>query len=170
MSFSLTSYRDADSVSIQYCPVRFTKLTFFTLDSFLEQLVHASSFLGDQKVRNVVFMGMGEPLNNYENVIAACRAMIDPSTWSMKHHHVTISTVGIVSKIYRLTRDLPLVSLALSLHAPNQSMREKIIPTAKYYPLEDLIRALDQHSNMCLNGRGVHAKRKRSMIEYVMCK
>ncbi len=114
-------------------------------------------------------MGMGEPLNNYDNVVAACRAMVDTRTWSMQHHHVTVSTVGIISKIYKLTRDLPFVSLALSLHAPNQSMREKIIPTAKYYPLEELINALDQHSNICINGRGIHAKPKRSMIEYVMC-
>ncbi|MCL4419739.1 radical SAM protein, partial [Patescibacteria group bacterium] len=64
-----------------------------TSGEILEQLVHASSVLGGEKIRNVVFMGMGEPLNNYHNVVAACKAMVDRRTWSMQYHHVTVSTV-----------------------------------------------------------------------------
>jgi sorting nexin-8 len=68
----------------------------------------------------------------------------------LAHKGVTVSTVGIVSKIRQLTNDLPEVSLALSLHAPNQAMREAIVPTAKHYPIEQLIDALDNHMMACL--------------------
>lgn len=144
-------------------------------------------------IRNVVFMGMGEPLNNYTNVLAACRALIDRRLWNLAHNHVTVSTVGVPSRMRDLTRDLPEVNLALSLHAPNQSMREKIVPAAKGTPIESLIEALDEHM-MALAGRkrnsphgsavgGTDAtaltefssderhfasKKKRAMIEYVM--
>eukprot|EP00521_Asterionellopsis_glacialis_P015664 CAMPEP_0195294360 /NCGR_PEP_ID=MMETSP0707-20130614/14750_1 /TAXON_ID=33640 /ORGANISM="Asterionellopsis glacialis, Strain CCMP134" /LENGTH=538 /DNA_ID=CAMNT_0040355307 /DNA_START=50 /DNA_END=1666 /DNA_ORIENTATION=+ len=135
-------------------------------------------------VRNVVFMGMGEPLNNYDNVVDACRGLIDPKRWNLAHGRVTISTVGVTPRIRKLTRDLPQVSLALSLHAPNQSMRSAIVPAAKAYPIEGLIDALDAHMMALLgkhhkkNNNAVTkyteqdriqaSKRRRAMIEYVM--
>ena len=145
-------------------------------------------------IRNIVFMGMGEPLNNYANVLAACRAMIDRRLWNLAHNRVTVSTVGVTSRMRDLTRDLPEVNLALSLHAPNQVMREKIVPAAKGTPIESLIEALDAHmmafskrkiaehseegdqdSNFAsgtefnLEQRQTASKKKRAMIEYVMC-
>jgi adenine C2-methylase RlmN of 23S rRNA A2503 and tRNA A37 len=139
-------------------------------------------------VRNVVFMGMGEPLDNYKNVVEACRALIDRRRWNLKHGHVTVSTVGIISKIRKLTRELPEVNLAVSLHAPNQAMRSAIVPSAKHYPIEDLIDALDAHMMAYLNKqksqlqlkennnnqvyteaeRIKESTRRRAMIEYVM--
>jgi len=130
-------------------------------------------------VRNIVFMGMGEPLNNYKNVIEACRGMIDRRRWNLAYRRVTISTVGVTSKMRQLTRDLPEVNLALSLHAPNQSLRESIVPTAKMYPINDMIDALDNHlmamtKQNSASGeykedeRKSAGKRKRAMIEYVM--
>lgn len=104
-------------------------------------------------VRNVVFMGMGEPLNNYDNVLAACRAMIDRRLWNLAHNRVTVSTVGVPSKMRDLTRDLPEVNLALSLHAPDQETRERIVPAARGTPIESLIEALDGHM-MALVRRG----------------
>lgn len=109
-----------------------------------------------ESVRNVVFMGMGEPLDNYANVTEACRTMIDRSRWNLAHGRVTVSTVGLISQIRRLTKELPEVSLALSLHAPNQEDREAIVPTASRYPIEGLIDALDNHMMAYLN-----RKRKR---------
>ena len=109
-----------------------------------------------ESVRNVVFMGMGEPLDNYANVTEACRTMIDRSRWNLAHGRVTVSTVGLISQIRRLTKELPEVSLALSLHAPNQKDREAIVPTASRYPIEGLIDALDNHMMAYLN-----QKRKR---------
>jgi adenine C2-methylase RlmN of 23S rRNA A2503 and tRNA A37 len=144
-------------------------------------------------IRNVVFMGMGEPLNNYTNVLAACRAMIDRRLWNLANNHVTVSTVGVPSRMRDLSRDLPEVNLALSLHAPNQSMREKIVPAARGTPIESLIEALDEHMMALVKrklviGSGVvdetntaaftefssderqsASKKKRAMIEYVMC-
>ncbi len=132
-------------------------------------------------LRNIVFMGMGEPLNNYDNVITACRAMIDRRRWNLSHSRVTVSTVGVTPKMRQLTKDLPEVNLALSLHAPNQAAREKIVPTAKMYPIQDMVDALDEHMTALLkpkspdgtfgtNERKNAGKKKRAMIEYVMCK
>mmetsp|Transcript_5498 Transcript_5498/g.11550 ORF Transcript_5498/g.11550 Transcript_5498/m.11550 type:complete len:169 (-) Transcript_5498:59-565(-) len=85
----------------------------------VEQLIHLERVTG-QKVRNVVYMGMGEPLDNYVAVLAACRYMIDRRTFSLGHGKVTVSTVGVVGAMKRLTVDCPEVNLALSLHAPNE--------------------------------------------------
>ena len=81
---------------------------------------------------------------------------------------MTVSTVGIISKIRKLTRELPEVSLALSLHAPNQEMREAIVPTAKNYPIQELVDALDAHMNVYRKTRSRLSARRRAMIEYVM--
>ena len=161
----------------------------------LEQLVHTGRILkeevrsgmqvvpefpsqdkGNKKqlehVRNVVFMGMGEPLNNYRHVLAACRAMLDRRRWNLAHGRVTVSTVGVTPQMRRLTKDLPEVNLALSLHAPTQAKRVEIVPTAKQYPIEDMIQALDEHMMVGREGqdRKVVSKRRRAMIEYVMSK
>lgn len=133
-------------------------------------------------VRNVVFMGMGEPLDNYTNVVTACRALIDRKRWNLAHGRVTVSTVGIASKIRQLTQDLPEICLALSLHAPNQRLRSVIVPTAKHYPIEDMIDALDGHMRAAVRPRkddvNTHHRsatpgkknstKRRAMIEYVM--
>lgn len=141
-----------------------------------------------ESVRNVVFMGMGEPLDNYNNVTEACRTMIDNSRWNLSHGRVTVSTVGLISAIRRLTKELPQISLALSLHAPNQETRAAIVPTASRYPIEELIGALDNHMMAYLNQRRKRmsgnndaalkvytveermkeSSRRRAMIEYVM--
>jgi len=124
---------------------------------------------------------LSEPLNNYDNVIAACRAMIDRRRWNMANNRVTVSTVGVTPKMRQLTKDLPEVNLALSLHAPNQPMREAIVPTAKMYPIQDMVDALDEHMVALLkpkledgvfgvDERKTISKKKRAMIEYIMLK
>lgn len=169
-----------------------------TSAEILEQMVHANKILAlesmeknlveDDKlkqldvVRNIVFMGMGEPLNNYNHVVEACRCLIDRKRWNMAHGRVTVSTVGVTPRIRDLTRDLPEVGLALSLHAPNQAMRSEIVPAAKAYKIEALIEALDGHMMAYLKKRETNghvyteeerikeSTRRRAMIEYVMCK
>jgi adenine C2-methylase RlmN of 23S rRNA A2503 and tRNA A37 len=161
----------------------------------LEQVVHANRILAQEVkenvyghdsnrknlelVRNIVFMGMGEPLNNYNNVLEACRCLIDRKRWNFAHGKITVSTVGVTPRIRDLTRDLPEVCLALSLHAPNQEMRSAIVPAAKAYKIEALIEALDNHMTNYLKKRAVmntddevlkESTRRRAMIEYVMCK
>jgi adenine C2-methylase RlmN of 23S rRNA A2503 and tRNA A37 len=167
-----------------------------TTGEILEQMIHADHILGEefedrygkenkkklQFVSNVVFMGMGEPLDNYQHVVQACRAMMDRKRWNLGYGRVTVSTVGLVSQIRKLTKELPEVSLALSLHAPNQDARTAIVPTATRYPIEELIDALDCHMMVYLKkqagDRGdftqeeriKESSRRRAMIEYVMRK
>eukprot|EP00934_Nitzschia_sp_Nitz4_P001510 Nitzschia sp. Nitz4//scaffold122_size67431//25934//27584//NITZ4_006085-RA/size67431-augustus-gene-0.52-mRNA-1//1//CDS//3329534403//1510//frame0 len=162
-----------------------------TTAEILEQMIHANGILAEEYreredkskkldlVRNVVFMGMGEPLDNYSNVVGACRAMMDRKRWNLAHGRVTVSTVGLISQIRKLTKELPEVSLALSLHAPNQEARTAIVPTATRYPIEELIDALDNHMMAYMKPRSLDGKftseerikestRRRAMIEYVM--
>ncbi|RHY35702.1 hypothetical protein DYB26_013625 [Aphanomyces astaci] len=123
----------------------------------LEQLAHAFRVA---PIRNVVFMGMGEPLNNYDAVLAAIRAMTD--VFGLAPKYITLSTVGVIHRIRQLKEDAPLVRLALSLHAPTQDLRVQIVPTAKAYPLDKLMLAIDDH----LKDRD----NRMVMMEYIMLK
>lgn len=99
-----------------------------TTSEILEQLVHANNI---EPIRNVVFMGMGEPLDNYDNVKTAIAAMIDVRQFSLSANKISVSTVGVLPKVKLLLAEYPQVDLALSLHAPTQALRERIVPTAK---------------------------------------
>ncbi|KAK3259673.1 hypothetical protein CYMTET_31345 [Cymbomonas tetramitiformis] len=127
-----------------------------TAGEILEQLVMANKIT---PIRNIVFMGMGEPLNNYAEVVGAVNAMIDPRRFGLSPAHVTVSTVGVVPRIIQMAEDLPAVNFALSLHAPTQELRVKIVPSAKAFPLDKLMAAVDRHHE--ISGRAV-------FIEYVM--
>jgi sorting nexin-8 len=122
----------------------------------LEQFIWANEV---EKVRNVVFMGMGEPLHNYDAVLGAIRAMTNNQWFALQQKRVTLSTVGIVPRMFQLFDQAPYVTLALSLHAPTQAMRERIVPSARQYKLEDLVRAIDHYSA---------ATKKDMLIEYVL--
>jgi len=137
----------------------------------VEQLLHAHAMevaAGRPPVRNAVFMGMGEPLNNYAAVIAALRTMTDNACLGKFHlpaSRVTVSTVGVVPRMLQLAVDAPSVNLALSLHAPTQELREKIVPSAKQTPLEDLLHALDEHTAACRRHTPTSVA---AMVEYVL--
>lgn len=90
------------------------------------------------KITNVVMMGMGEPLLNYEAVVEALKLMLDSCAYGLSKYRVTVSTAGLVPGIQRLKQDLP-VSLAVSLHAPNNDLRSQLVPLNKKYPLEVLM-------------------------------
>jgi len=89
--------------------------------------------------------GMGEPLNNYTQVVAAVHMMIDPQIFALRRSAVTVSTVGVIPRMLQMMDDLPGVSLALSLHAPTQDLRKTIVPSAKAYPLDKLMAAVDKY-------------------------
>ena len=91
-------------------------------------------------------MGMGEPFKNYDSVIKSIRMICDPSTLNISQRRITVSTVGVIEGIKRLTHEELCVNLVLSLHAPNQNIRKKIIPYARKYPLDDLMRAMDEYA------------------------
>jgi 23S rRNA (adenine2503-C2)-methyltransferase len=95
---------------------------------------------GDRAISNVVLMGMGEPLLNYDNVLPALRLMLDDHAYGLSRRRVTLSTVGIVPMIDRLRDECP-VALAVSLHAPDDELRSRLIPVNRKYPLRELLAA-----------------------------
>jgi 23S rRNA (adenine2503-C2)-methyltransferase len=93
----------------------------------------------ERNIRNVVLMGSGEPLDNYENVIKFLRLIHDPQAFNMSYRNITLSTCGLVSGIKNLAlEDMP-ITLAISLHAPNEGLRRRIMPIASAYSVEEVI-------------------------------
>src|SRR3990167_4127986 len=94
----------------------------------------------DHTITNVVMMGMGEPLLNFDAVIPAIQIMLDDFAYGLSKRRVTVSTAGVVPAIYRL-REVFDIALAVSLHAPNDELRNKLVPLNKKYPLKELMTA-----------------------------
>lgn len=95
---------------------------------------------GERVVSNVVLMGMGEPLANYDNVVAALKLMLDDNAYGLSRRRVTVSTAGLVPAMDRLRQEVP-VALAVSLHAPNDALRDELVPINRKYPLDQLMAA-----------------------------
>ncbi|MBT8112308.1 MAG: 23S rRNA (adenine(2503)-C(2))-methyltransferase RlmN, partial [Gammaproteobacteria bacterium] len=111
-------------------------------------------------ISNVVFMGMGEPLANFDNVVKAIQIMMDDNAYGLGKRKVTVSTSGLVPKIDKLCETMD-VSLAVSLHAPNDEIRNQLVPLNRRYPISDLIDACHRFLK--------NKNRKHSItIEYVM--
>jgi 23S rRNA (adenine2503-C2)-methyltransferase len=99
-----------------------------------------TDFSADRIISNVVLMGMGEPLANFENVVTALHLMLDDNAYGLSRRRVTVSTSGILPAMDRLRDECP-VSLAVSLHAPNDALRDKLVPINRRYPLAELMAA-----------------------------
>jgi 23S rRNA (adenine2503-C2)-methyltransferase len=95
---------------------------------------------GRHPITNVVMMGMGEPLANYDNVVTAMRIMLDDNAYGLSRRRVTLSTSGLVPALDRLREDCP-VALAVSLHAPNDTLRDELVPINRKYPIRLLLAA-----------------------------
>ncbi|KAJ3212481.1 sorting nexin [Dinochytrium kinnereticum] len=139
-------------------------LSNLTTGEIIEQLVHANSI---EKIRNVVFMGMGEPLDNYPSVLSAIRMMLDTARFGLSPTRITISTVGVVPRIRDLMKDLPQIGLALSLHAPTQDLRVQIVPTSKAWRLEKIMEVTKEFIGRQNVGAKVNGRR-HILIEYVL--
>ena len=96
------------------------------------------------KVSNVVMMGMGEPLANFENVVSALDLMLDDNAYGLSRRRVTVSTSGLVPAMDRLSERCP-VALAVSLHAPNDMLRDELVPINKKYPLKELLASCQRY-------------------------
>jgi 23S rRNA (adenine2503-C2)-methyltransferase len=96
-------------------------------------------------VTNIVFMGMGEPLHNYDNVVHALRILTAPGAFTLGARHITLSTVGLVPGILRLAEEGLQVNLAISLHAPNDEMRLRTMPVTRKYPIAQVLDACQQY-------------------------
>ncbi len=114
----------------------------------------------ERVISNVVMMGMGEPLLNFDNVVDAMTLMLDDNAYGLSKRRVTLSTSGVVPALDRL-REKVEVSLAISLHAPNNALRDQLVPVNKKYPIEQLIASCQRY----MVGK---AARERITIEYVM--
>jgi len=99
---------------------------------------------GERQITNVVMMGMGEPLLNYEPTVTALRLMLDDNAYGLSRRRVTLSTSGVVPMIDRLAQDCP-VALAVSLHASNDALRDGLVPLNKKYPLAELMAACKRY-------------------------
>ncbi|MFN9747504.1 MAG: 23S rRNA (adenine(2503)-C(2))-methyltransferase RlmN [Betaproteobacteria bacterium] len=107
---------------------------------FAEHRLRAVAGGSERRIDNVVMMGMGEPLQNYAALVPALRTMLDDHAYGLSRRRVTVSTSGVVPMIDRLSEDCP-VALAVSLHAPDDELREHLVPLNRKYPLADLLAA-----------------------------
>jgi len=113
-----------------------------TAGEILGQIIAANRRLGgESRVGNVVLMGSGEPLDNYDNVVKFLRLMSDERGLNMSLRGVSLSTCGLVPNMYRLAEEKLPVTLSISLHAPNDEVRKKLMPVAKAYRIEELLDA-----------------------------
>ncbi len=119
----------------------------------------SENFAKSRAITNVVMMGMGEPLLNYEPVRDSMAIMLNDLAFGLSKYRVTLSTSGVIPKMRQLSED-SVVSLAVSLHAPNDELRNQLVPINKKYPIKDLMQACREHFN---NDRSI-------MFEYVMLK
>lgn len=121
-----------------------------TTGEIISQLWFAEHFLrqhlGRQErvISNVVMMGMGEPLQNYSQLLPALRVMLDDHGYGLSRRRVTVSTSGVVPMIDRLAKDCP-VALAVSLHAPEDALRDNLVPLNKKYPIAELLQACTRY-------------------------
>lgn len=106
-----------------------------------------------ERISSVVFMGMGEPLLNYVNVVKAARELSNPDHLNIGARHISVSTSGIADKLHNLAVDLPQANLALSLHNADNAERSRIMPVNRRYDLDDLKKALEEY--IAMTGRQV---------------
>lgn len=134
-----------------------------TYEEIFDQVLyfHCRLVKQNQRISNIVFMGMGEPFMNYDNVLEAIRLLNHPDYLGLAARRITVSTSGLVDGINKLADEPLQVNLALSLHAPTQELREKIMPIAKRWKIDELLTAIDHYTSKT---------HRRVSYEYVMLK
>jgi len=115
----------------------------------------------NQRISSIVIMGIGEPLDNYDKVMSFIRIVNDPKGLAIGIRHITLSTCGLIPKIKELEKENMQINLAISLHAPNNELRNKLMPVNKAYPLKDLIETIKEY---------IEKTNRRVTIEYIMLK
>ena len=130
-------------------------------DEILDQVIQANQELRaeERSIRNVVFMGMGEPLLNENEVYAALDVLLSPQCFGLSPAKILVSTVGIPDAMVRCAERFPRVGMALSLHCARQSQRESLIPLARRYPLEALRAAIERVNSI---------QQRPLMVEYLL--
>ena len=137
----------------------------------------------DRAVTNVVMMGMGEPLANFENVVTALGLMLDDNAYGLSRRRVTVSTSGLIPAMDRLRERCP-VALAVSLHAPNDMLRDQLVPINKKYPIKELLAACERYLQSAprdfvtfeyvmldgVNDSVAHARELVELVRHTPCK
>ncbi len=139
---------------------RLKKIRDLTVSEMLLQVIKVEEDLGE-RISHVVIMGIGEPFDNYDNVIDFVRIINDPYALAIGVRHITVSTCGIVPKIYALADENLDINLAISLHAPNNELRSKIMRINNAYPLEEVMKAVKDY---------ISKTNRRVTFEYIMLK
>ena len=149
----------------------------------LESVAAAGGEDGERAISNVVLMGMGEPLLNYQPVLAALRLMLDDNAYGLSRRRVTLSTSGVVPMMDRLRDDCP-VALAVSLHASNDTLRDDLVPLNRKYPVRELLAACNRYLERAprdfitfeyvmldgVNDSDAHARELVSLVRDTPCK
>jgi len=130
-----------------------------TAAEILGQVAYASAAVAPLEISNIVFMGMGEPLANYRNVLSAARLLLDDHAYGLSRRRVTISTAGLVPQLRRLSTDCN-VALAVSLHAPTDDLRDELVPINRRHPIAELLDACWQYAEVLAS--------RQITFEYVM--
>ena len=171
----LMRHKDRNTVCVSSqvgCPLNCSfcatgKLGFkrnLTSDEIVEQILFFNRYLKhekNQRVSNVVFMGMGEPFLNYENVMEAIGILNDKDGLNIGIRKISISTAGIVEGIEKLAQENIDINLAISLHAPNDELRKKIMPVANKYSIAEILKAVNEY---------IELTNRKVMFEYIMIK
>ena len=131
-----------------------------TPSEIVNQIIYLTHNLG-HTITNYVFMGMGEPLDNYDNVIAAIQIMNNKTAMAIGARRITLSTCGIIPAIRKLKKLKLQINLSLSLHATNDKLRSEIVPANRKYPLSELLRCCEDF---------IKDKNRIITLEYVLIK
>ena len=137
---------------------RLKKVRDLTLGELVGQIIEVSKY-ENIRIDSVVVMGIGEPFDNFENIKRFINVVINPKMINIGQRHLTISTCGLVPKIYEFADLETGVNLAISLHAPNNEIRDKIMKINKAYKIEEVMKALDYY---------IEKTNRRVTIEYIM--
>lgn len=132
-----------------------------TADEIIDQVLLWARYLNksNDRVTNIVFMGMGEPFLNYDNVLESIRILNDKDGFNLGARHFSISTAGIVGGIKKLAEEPLQINLAISLHAPDDKLRSKLMPIGKEYPIPKILAAVDGY---------IEKTNRKVMFEYIM--
>ncbi len=137
---------------------RLKKVRNLETAEMVEQVLQIEKDFG-KRISHVVLMGIGEPFDNYDNVISFIRILNHPKGFAIGARHITVSTCGIVPKIEQFMKDENQVNLAISLHAPNNELRSKLMKINKAYPLEKLMPVLKKY---------IDVTHRRLTFEYIL--
>lgn len=161
------------------------KIRDLSIDEMVLQILHVKQYLNNlngQRLNNVVFMGIGEPFDNYKNLTETIKIINDDHGLAIGSRHITVSTCGLVDKIILFAQTFKQIGLAISLHAPNDELRNELMPINKKYNLAKLMDVCKQYISITnrritfeyvllkgINDSLLHAKQLSTLLKNMLC-